>query len=236
MKIAICDDSLQDREEIINNVLDFSTEHHSLEFFQFENGESLLQAYENGAYFDIVFLDVEMEQINGIDVGKKIRTFQKKLIIIFVSRHSQYAIPAYDCEPLYFITKPIEKKHFFQVCTKALEKYKSYHQFYILQSKGQAHKIPISDLIYVEICHKHIMFYTSYETFETTQSTLKEVFAALRPHGFIQVHQAILVNPSYIRSIQDLTITLNNNVQLAMSVRKKSDTLRAYANYLEGEI
>ncbi len=235
MKIAVCDDSLQDREKIISNILDFQ-EKYSLQFFQFESGESLLQAYENGNSFDIVFLDVEMQHLNGIDVGRKIRALQKKVIIIFVSKYPQYAIPAYDCEPLYFITKPIEKNHFLQVFTKALEKHKLFHQFYVLQSKGQAHKIPISDLIYVEICHKHIMFYTTYGVFETTQSTLKKVFITLQPHGFIQVHQAILVNPSYIRSIQDLTITLNNNVQLAMSVRKKSDTLRAYANYLEGEI
>ncbi len=235
MKIAVCDDCLQEREELIRNINSFQKKI-SLQISQFENGESLLQAYKTGNSFDIIFLDVEMEGLTGIDVGTIIRTLQKKAIIIFVSKHPQYAIPAYDCEPLYFITKPIEKERFAKVFNKALEKYKVSHQFYVLQAKGQAHKIPIHDIIYVEICHKHVMFFTPYETFETTQSTLKEVFSVLQPHGFIQVHQAILVNPTYIRSIQDLNITLHNNVQLVMSVRKKRDTLKSYANYLEGEL
>ena len=235
MRIAICDDRIQDRKSAIQCLQDIKIDC-IFDIFEFENGESILLSYKNGNYFDIIFLDVEMDKLSGIDVGVQIRKHHKKAIIIFVSSYSQYAIPAYDCEPLYFITKPIEKERFFEVFSKAINKYKLTHQYYILQSKGQAHRIPIHEILYVEIRHKHVMFFTKTKTFETTQSTLKDVFKILQPHGFIQVHQAILVNPTYIKSIQDLSITLNNNIEVIMSVRKKASTLKAYADFLEGEI
>ena len=156
MKIAICDDCLEYRSVIAKKLksLDLIED---ISYSEFSCSEDLLYAYNLGARFDIIFLDVEMGAINGVDAGIRIREMDEKVIIIFVSNYPQYAIPAYDCEAFYFIVKPIESCKFDKVICKAIEKYKLLHRYYIMKNKGEIRKILVSDILYIEIYRKHLI-------------------------------------------------------------------------------
>ena len=232
MNIAICDDISTDRNAIITLIHLYNNSINP-KITQYKDAESLLQAYSQGKRYDVLFLDVEMNQINGIEAGVQIREQQPDILIVFVSNYPQYAIPAYDCNPLYFITKPINTERFHTVFTKVIEKYKALHQYYTIRNKGQFFKILIKDIYYIEIYRKHIIFHTQTEIFETTTTTLGETLETLAPHGFLQIHQGIIVNMEHIKNIQKYSITLDNDTQLMISVRKKSDVLKTYAQYIE---
>lgn len=231
MKIAVCDDSLQYRQIIINNLKCHSLIP-DLSYTEFSCSEDLLCSYNNGERFDIIFLDVEMGEIDGVEAGIRIREYDSKAIIIFISNYPQYAIPAYDCEAFYFIVKPIEPTKFIKVISKAIERYKLFNQYYIIKNKGQVKKIAINDIYYVEIYRKHLIFHTITGKYETI-GKISEALTNLSPYGFCQIHQGYLVNMSKIKDFDEFDIILDNNEKVMISVRKKAEVLRTYANYLE---
>lgn len=231
MKIAVCDDSLQHRQIIINNLKCLNLIQ-DLSYTEFSCSEDLLCSYKNGERFDIVFLDVEMGEIDGVNAGIRIRKYDSKVIIIFISNYPKYAIPAYDCETFYFIVKPIEPTKFKKVIDKAIKRYKLLHQYYIIKNKGQVKKIAINDIYYIEIYRKHLIFHTIMGKYETI-GKISEALTTLSPYGFCQVHQGYLVNMSKIKDFDEFDITLDNNEKVMISVRKKAEVLRTYADYLE---
>lgn len=231
MKIAICDDCLEYRSIIAKKLksLDLIKD---ISYSEFSCSEDLLYAYNVGTRFDIIFLDVEMGAINGVDAGVKIREVDEKVIIIFVSSYPKYAIPAYDCEAFYFIVKPIDEPKFKKVLYKAIEKYKLLHQYYIIKNKGEVQKIAVKDILYVEIYRKHLIFHTAARNYETV-GKISEALVELSPYGFCQVHQGYLANMNRIKEFIDYDIVMDNGEKVMISVRKKAEVLRRYADYLE---
>lgn len=230
MKIAICDDCLEYRSVIAKRLksLDLIED---ISYFEFSCSEDLLYAYNLGTRFDVIFLDVEMGAINGVDAGVKIREMDEKVIIIFVSNYPQYAIPAYDCEAFYFVVKPIESCKFDKVICKAIEKYKILHSDYVIKNRGDITKIPIKEILYVEIYRKHLIFHTTSGNYETI-GKISEALDKLKPYGFCQVHQGYLVNMNHINGFSNYDVIIDNGEKVMISVRKKSEVLKIYADYL----
>lgn len=231
VRIAVCDDTLEYRNIIINNLKRIGLTDNS-PCLEFSCSEELLSAYKKGEKFDIIFLDVEMNEINGIDAGIKIREKDKTVTIIFISSYPKYAIPAYECEAFYFMVKPIDEKQFNKIVYKAIEKFKSLHKYILIKSKGQLRKLHISDILYIEIYHKHLIFHTFSDKFETL-GKISEIFLELKPYGFCQTHQGYIVNMNHIKGFIKNDIVMTNGEKVMISIRRKSEVLREYISFLE---
>ena len=232
MRIAICDDMPECRAQVREHLNRYTAVGCFSSVTEFASADDLLAAYEQGNRFDLIFLDVEMAQTNGIDAGMRIKELDKQAILIFVSAHPQYAVFSYDCDALYYIVKPIDGDKFDRVLGKAMEKYKLLHQEYVLKNRGDVRRLAISDILYVEICHKHLLFHTTTGTYETV-GKLNEALEELHPFGFCQVHQGYVVNMNHIKSFAQNDVVLSDGTHVMVSVRKKTDVLRQYANFLE---
>ena len=101
MKICICDDDLFAVREIRNLLEPFHTESDGFDVSDFSCGEDLIDFYSNGGCFDIVFIDIEMKGINGIEAAETIRELAPETIIIFVSSHSSYIFDAFRIESVF---------------------------------------------------------------------------------------------------------------------------------------
>ena len=232
MRIAICDDMPECRVQVREHLNRYTATECFSSVTEFASADDLLAAYEQGNRFDLIFLDVEMAQTNGIDAGMRIKELDKQAILIFVSAHPQYAVFSYDCDALYYIVKPIDGDKFDRVLGKAMEKYKLLHQEYVLKNRSEIQRLAISDILYVEICRKHLLFHTVSGTYETV-GKLSEALDELRPYGFCQVHQGYVVNMNHIKSFAQNDVVLSNGARVMVSVRKKTEVLRQYANFLE---
>ena len=104
MKIAICDDNKLAIRDISNslNSLGFID---PKKIFFFTSATELLNSLENRVY-DLVFLDIEMPDVNGIDLGKNIKHFNEKTHIVFVTSFPQYVLDAFDCHAYHYLIKP----------------------------------------------------------------------------------------------------------------------------------
>ena len=119
MKIAVCDDSLMDAEALIDTCkrckipknTDFSIMTESVSFIKKHAEEQ----------YDMVLLDVEMPGIDGIMLGREIKTMYPQTVIIFVTSFPQYAIESYDCEAFYYLLKPCSEEKLNSVLHKAIK-------------------------------------------------------------------------------------------------------------------
>lgn len=229
--IAICEDEKAEQVKLLRSLEDtklFSKT--KVDFF--DNGQLLVDKYKSKVKYDFVFLDVDMPSMNGIETGKIINSIDPDAIIIFVTSYPQFAIDAFDCNAFNYLLKTCSKDKFDAVIFKAFEKYKTYHQVYPITTKEGKYKLKVSDIYYIECCKKHIYFHMNNHYYVTNQ-TLGEVYNALAPFGFCQVHQGYLVNLEKVVAVYGNDIILDNQQKVMISVRKHTEVVKAYSEYLE---
>lgn len=232
MKITICDDSPFDVEAIFNLI---ENENLCIDEYKCEllySGTDLLNKYKNGFRTDILFLDIEMPDSSGIDTAKVIREYDKNVIIIFISSHSELVFDTFDCETFNFVTKPINKEKFSNVINMAVLKYKRNNAYFVITKAHESIKLPIDKIKYAECYKKHMIFYTFEGTYEM-RITLSETLAKLNQYGFIQTHQGYLVNMNLIKRFDGYDIILKDGTKVMMSARKKAEVLLAYSEFVE---
>ena len=232
MRIAICDDVVNDIEtivECIKNNRDYST---SFNIEIFNSAEELVNMYRNGYFADIIFMDIEMDEMTGIDAAKLIRNKDKNVIIIFISNHSERVFETFDCETFNFIVKPFTQEKFNDTFEKAIEKYKLNNAYFIVTWKNENTRILVKNIKYVECYRKHMIFYTFDGIYEMC-ITLSETLKKLSPFGFIQTHQGYIVNMNHIKKFDNYDIILTDDTKVMISARKKAEVLFKYSEFVE---
>lgn len=230
IRIAICEDVKREQIVLQNSIK--KTKLFSKPCFElFDNGQSLIDKYNDGERYDFVFLDVDMPLLNGIDAGKLINSIDSRAIIVFVTNYPQYAIEAYDCSAFNYLLKNSDFDRFYSVIAKAVEKYKTFHQTYKITTKGGIVTLNVSDIYFVECCQKHLYFHMENIVYET-KKTLSEVYEKLFPFGFYQIHQGYIVNFDKVMTINGYDVILENKEKVMISVRKKTEVIRAYSSYV----
>ncbi|MDE5781296.1 MAG: response regulator, partial [Lachnospiraceae bacterium] len=121
LQIGVCDDDVQFTSKIEKMIIDIGHQKGILvEIDVFFDGSTLLEHIQkNDVRYDLLFLDIEMQDMNGLEVAKRIRKFDDLVYLIYITAHKNYAVEAYDVHPFQFILKPIKeeilKKHFLGV-------------------------------------------------------------------------------------------------------------------------
>ncbi len=231
MKIVICDDELAVREQVRNYIRQYDDDLFNAQIFEYESGEELVRKTDDGSNANIVFLDIEMNKIDGIDTAKLIRIQDKDCIIIFISSHTERVFDTFDCETFNFITKPFTQERFNDVLEKALEKHRLNKGYFIISWKNENIKMPVNKIKFFESYKKHIIFHTYDGEFEMV-ATLGETLKQLSVYGFFQTHQGYVVNMNLIKRFDGLDIILVDGTKVPMSLRKKTGVLKSYAKHV----
>ena len=227
MKICICDDDRFTVREIRGLLEPFNIEEDSFSISDFPDGEGLIEYYRGGGRFDIIFLDIELNGINGIEAAGLIKELAPETIVIFVSSHSRYIFDAFRIEALHFLVKPIKPEEFSEVFNRAMKKYTKINASVVLKWESVRNKIQISTISYVEGYRRHLCVHTANGTFEAV-GKISEIYEILKPHGFVRVHQGFIVNMNYIKSFNVNEVELTDGSRVAVSVRKKQEALKTY--------
>lgn len=235
MYLCICDDDKNVHDKIKELLCSFEMSDDDISVTDAFSGEELLERLSAGTRFDIIFLDVEMNNIDGIETAERIRTFDSETIIIFVSSHSRYTKDAFRVEALHFIDKPIDPAEFNEVFTRAVKKYCTENETVAFKWETERYNVPIKDIIYVEGYNRHLTVVTGKDTIEAI-GRIPVVQKVLAPYGFIQLHQGFIVNAAYIKIFGKEDVTLKNGKKLSVSVRRRKDALRAYDAYLRNRM
>lgn len=126
---AMCDDELPFAEQLRSLVMAYAKKKRvELQAETFASAEELLEEIENGAGFEILFLDIEMRKMDGIELGKKLRERSYQTLIIYVSGYDQYMRQLFEAEPFRFLSKPLKQEELENVLDKAFERISRFHR------------------------------------------------------------------------------------------------------------
>lgn len=217
LKIAICDDDkalclqLQDMlNEIIENI--------DAEIFVFNTGEELCDLLTDGNRFDIIFLDIELCEINGVEVGRKIRNElnDETTQIIYISAKDSYAMELFDIRPLNFLVKPLKKEKIESVLKTAKKIMLSNNQYYEYKIGNVNFNILISDILYFESNGRKVKIIMKNDEKEY-YGKLSEVEEKLKNSEFLFIHKSYLINFNHVIEYAYEYVKMSNNEILGIS-------------------
>lgn len=233
MNIAICDDSAEFAEELKRYVAFYFLDNHKkCKISVFTDG---LKAAESKIAFDIVFLDVELGEYSGLDIGRKMKEHNNGIIFIVVTAYSKYLDDAFDMNVLRFLEKPIVPERLYNGLDKAIEMINKAFVDFCLFDKEHTHKsIPADDIIMVATEHRHTKVYTDYEIFVANHK-LSDLQDLLKASYFVMPHASYIINMNKIVRFSRAEVVLGGKEEYAVSVasRRQSEFRRILTGYLE---
>lgn len=194
----------------------------------FNDGDELLKDY-NAAY-DIVFLDIEMERVNGMKAARIIRKTDEDTAIIFVTHMARFAIKGYEVNALDFIVKPVDYYSFVLKMKKAI-KYvgNNLNKTIELRICDAVYRISESDIYYVESIEHNVIFHTAVGEFKL-YGTLKAFSEKLSKSVFVMCNRCYIVNMKYVESVSG-NIAVVHGSELVISRYKKAEFMQALVAY-----
>lgn len=231
VRICICDDDAGIHPVVRELLQKSSVIPNKNTVTSFYTGEELVNHYASGQTFDLIFLDVEMPGLSGMDAARKIRETDESVIIVFISCYRDYVFGTFPLSAFHYIVKPICPEEFEDVYQRSVQKYQNLHATIYLKWMYDRHEIPIHKILYVEGVHRHVVFHTLDGIYEGV-GKLSEYTDTLSSNGFIQVHHSYIVNLDCIKSIVKDKIILKNGENIWISARKRMETLKTFDHYI----
>ena len=187
---------------------------------------------ENSNVYDIVFLDIDMKLLNGVDTAKKLREYNQQVVIIFLTKLAQYAIRGYEVSAFDFILKPIDYNTFALKMKRILNAVRQAVNDTKIQIRHDGNTIVISarDILYVEVIAHKVIYHTSGGDYEI-YGKIKEIERKLAETEFFRCHRAFIVNLKHVTYVGDDEVHIGKHV-IPLSRLKKKDLLVALSNYI----
>lgn len=216
MRIAICDDEILFRDKIIEYIektyKDIDTVINS-----FSSGEEFLKHYEKGQVnYDIIFLDIEMKQLDGIKTAERIRNIDEDVPIAFLTSHDEFAPAGYEVSAFRFLTKPIQENKLIEAI-EGSKKQNSNLKRILVHQRDSDILLKVKDIMYIESHDKEIHIHTLDNNCYIERRNLNEVEKELKEEGFFRTHRGYLVNLSYVKKYDNKEITLENDERILIS-------------------
>lgn len=215
-RIAICDDDKNFTAEFHHNMKKIlASKNITAQIEEFHNTAGFLEKMEKGNTFDLIFLDILLENENGYSFAKKLRRKNSSIDIIFITTTEDYAIAGYDVSPLLYMIKPVMEPKLAYAFELFLKK--RLPNRIVLDLSGEILTLNLADLLYCEVYgHRTTLHLTSGEKKEIRYS-LNRLEQQLPSTLFARSHQSYLVNMEHIDSIVRYRLTLNTGLALPVS-------------------
>jgi DNA-binding LytR/AlgR family response regulator len=233
--VGIVEDKRENRIDLLNHLARYSEEH-GVEFHttEFEDGADVVADYR--PQFDILFLDVQMERMDGVEAAHRIRETDPHVIIIFVTNMAQYAIRGYEVDALSYLVKPLPYFAFAQELTRSLDRlHRSTTDEVMINVGGRMAKLDTADIVYVESIKHRITIHTLGGEY-VFSGTLKAVEQSLEGKDFFRSNNCYLVNLRHVTSVEQSSCTMVGGHELQVSRPRKRAFLDALTDYVGGRV
>lgn len=230
MRIAICEDD-NTQVELSKSYLNEWSQlgKHQTEICTYSSAEAFLFSLEDDGPFDVLLLDIQMSEMTGIELAKKLRRQRSDVIIIFITAIKEFVFEGYDVDALQYILKPISREKLFSVLDKSCAKLNKSEPIIIIDNQ----KIKQSDIIYIESQAHYIDIYLQDKVIKVKKS-LKEIFDLLDKSHFIFSHRSYIVNISKIERILKEEVLLEHEYLVPISRAKYKEINSAFISFYTG--
>lgn len=228
MRIAICDD-----EAIFRNIVHeectkyFIQKKESYEIEEFNNGIELL---ESVLEYDILFLDVEMPSISGVEVAKKLRDKGCKAYIVFLTGYVDFMQTAFKVKAFRYLMKPLAQEEFYEAMNEIRKELYENAMINLPSREGQV-LVKLCDILYIESLGEQTSVYTK-DAHYICKYTLKCWTEKLDATLFFQTDRAHIMGIRYYRGIKESKVNLSYNMEVPVARRRKTELKKMYEEYV----
>lgn len=231
MKVAIVEDEQEAGNLLKEFLLRYASEKQlAITIEVFCDGLEILDDYHPD--YDVIFLDIEMPHLNGMDTARQIRQTDSNVILIFITNMMQYAIEGYSVQAMDYILKPVKYFDLSFKLDKVVEmRRKSEKSELILKTKGGQRKVAVADIHYLEVIGHCILFHTVSGEIEVWNQPMSAMEQKLKGLSFARCNASYLVNLRYVTEINGMTAQVGPD-KLQISRGKRKDFLDALTVYI----
>lgn len=232
MRIGVCDDQKEIREMIVDKV---KKSYPAQEVVSYESGQELLDA---SCLPDILFLDIQMPEMDGMETARKLRRLNRQMIIIFVTVTKDYVFQSFDVGAFHYLVKPFDDEKFAEVLQNAVRQYEEQHRevagavkkkpSLMITAKGEHITIPLEDVVYAEVFNRKITIHTMTEDIEY-YGKMKEL-EKKAGDDFYRSHRSYLVNFNFIRKYDAAAVYLKKG-QALIAKQNYQDFVKCYLRF-----
>lgn len=229
-KIAIVEDNPQDSGRLVSFLARYESENCVAFQLSIENSSlAFLEHYQ--ASYDVIFLDIEMPDMNGMEMAHRIRALDENVCLIFTTGLAQYAVEGYEVRALDYILKPVEYPNFALKLRRALNIREQFsgRELLISRSNGMQ-RLRIDSIQYIEVLNHTLYYHTGSQTFEE-RGSISEREKELSPYGFARCSASFLLNLRFVTSVSGNEVRLGSS-KFTMSRTKRKDFLSRLTDYL----
>lgn len=240
IRVAIVEDSEADAKQLISYLKAYSEKDggEALSCTVYSDAVKFLE--EAGTAADIVFMDIEMPYMNGMDAAAEFRKYNQDAVLIFATWVAKYAVRGYAVDAIGYLVKPIGEKAFSEVFEKALRLYRKQNrnQTVVLKTKSGMVKVNTDQIQYIEAEAHQLHVYTEDGVYHIW-SGVNEMLEVL-PEDFVRCHKGYIVNLKHIYSVQKdgLSIVGRPEALVPISRPKRAEfmkqVMRYYAQTIRG--
>ena len=213
-KIAICDDSAEDRDYITALTRRWAERSgHLVELSQFVSAENFLFGYSDKSDYDILLLDIEMGEMDGVSLAKRLRRENETLQIVFITGYSDYISEGYEVAALHYLMKPVKEDKLPAVLDRAVERLHKAERVLTLEPGGETVRVPLRQIRFIDVRLNYATVHAQKDY--TVKKPLGEIAAAL-DERFYRVGRSAIVNLACVGRVTKTDIYLDDGTAVPL--------------------
>ena len=232
MRIAVCDDNLQDIEKIKRYTIRMIE--YAVDYEFFTKPEELVAAYMKAEQKpDMYILDIEMPGMDGLAVAKKIRTYDSKALIVFLTSYTKYMPDVFEVVTFDFIPKPITEDRLRLLFVKAESYLNMTNQTFSFSYRRSRYSLKFDEILYLEKKGRQAIIHTKDDTYQTNMN-LNEIWEKLDEQSFAAIHGSFIVNLKHIKTFSGGQVILSDGTELTVSRGYKKSLTEKHITFVRG--
>ncbi|MCD8154227.1 MAG: LytTR family DNA-binding domain-containing protein [Clostridiales bacterium] len=233
MRIAVVEDDPDTRKVIIRYLERFQSETgtHS-EIDGFSDGKDIVNGFR--PLYDLIFLDIEMREMDGIQAAREIRKTDRKVILVFLTNIARYAIKGYEVGAADYILKPLSYE-LFRMKMLEFEKLIRWNadRSVVITAKDKMYKVFVNQILYVEVMNHRVIYHMDGQEDIELWGSLKSAEQILAGMGFAKCNSCYLVNLRHVQAIHENVVVAGGR-ELQISRPRKKAFVQAVADSVGG--
>lgn len=227
MNIAVCDDEREDREELCRDLKEIWG---SAKIEAFENGMDVMRKIRQGSYFDLIFLDIIMEQGNGIMTGKEIRKFFPEIELVYISNSREFGPEIYELNALHYLVKPYTREKLEEVKSRFMKRCEKRKRAVIHLNREKQQDIPMHMIIYIESSHNNLLIHL----ITGSEVKIRGSICGFMEHldeRFLRINRGVIVNMESIERMGADSCEIAG-ITFMLSRKGKAENKKKYNDWL----